>query len=191
MTAGRPALPLLGLLALCAWGPSACQRRAPAPAPPCAEVQGALPAEARAEGLAGDFRLTLVATRSARTGARTTGALHLRRNDAGAGPAPAEGVRYPLYGWAEVAADSVGAVAPGDVGSRDAARPGVLVIQERARIILRLGAEANRRDVVRFDGAYFTLVPAAIRADGFAGRWNSGVGGQTASGYFCAQRTDS
>jgi len=183
---GRPALPLLGLLALAAWGPGACQRRAPAPAPPCAEVQGPLPAGARADGLAGHFSLTLVATRGERTGASTRGELHLLRNEAGAGPAPAEGVRYPLYGWAELSADSVGAVAPGDAGSRDAARPGVLVVEERARIILRFGAEANRGGGVRFDGAYFTLVPAAIAADGFAGRWTSGVGGRTVSGYFCA-----
>ncbi|MFL5387065.1 MAG: hypothetical protein ACJ8GN_31610 [Longimicrobiaceae bacterium] len=189
----RPAFPLLAALALAGWGPAACQRGAPAPAPPCAEVQGALPAEARADGLAGDFGLTLVATRGARTGARATGSLHLRRNDAGAGPAPSEGVRYPLVGWAEAPVDSVGAVAPGDVGSREAARPGVLAVEERragrTQLILRFGAEANR-GVVRFDGAYLVLTPAALTADGFAGRWNSGVGGQTASGYFCAHRTN-
>jgi len=188
--ARRPALPLLAALALAGWGPAACARRAPVPAPPCAEVQGALPAGAGAEGLAGDFRLTLVATRGARTGASTTGALHLRRNDAGAGPAPAAGVRYPLHGWARVAVDSVGAVAPGDIGSREAARPGVLVVEEPARLILRFGAEANRGGVVRFDGAYLTLVPATITADGFAGRWNSGVAAQEASGYFCAARAE-
>lgn len=192
MTGRRSALPLLGLLALAAWGPSACQRRAPAPAQPCAEVQGSLPADARADGLEGEFRLTLVATRGPRTGASATGTLHLRRNGVGAGPAPAAEVRYPLFGAAALAADSVGAAAPGDIGSRDAARPGVLVIEERraggTRITLRLGAEANRGDVVRFDGAYLTLSPAAITADGFAGRWNSGVGAQTASGYFCAAR---
>jgi hypothetical protein len=192
----RPPRALL-LLALAAWGPPACAGRPPAPATadvPCTAVEGSLPADATADGLAGEFRLTLVATRGARAGASTSGMLHLRRNGGGAGPAPAPGVRYPLYGGAEVAIDSVGAVAPGDVRSQAAAGPGVLVLEwrragsERTEITLRFGADANGGGLPRFDGAHLALSPVTLSADGFAGRWDSGAAEQQAGGYFCAVR---
>ncbi|HEV7590184.1 MAG TPA: hypothetical protein VGO40_18845, partial [Longimicrobium sp.] len=62
---------LLAALGLAGWGPPACAGRAPVPAAadaPCAAVEGSLPAGATADGLAGEFRLTLVATRGARAG---------------------------------------------------------------------------------------------------------------------------
>jgi hypothetical protein len=196
-----PGPSLLAVLALAGWGPGACGAPAPVPAaslphPPCTAVEGSLPAGARADGLEGEFRLTLVATRGARTGGSTSGTLHLRRNDVGAGPAAAEGVRYPLYGGAELSLDSVGAVAPGDIGSTAAARPGVLVIEwrragqpaDRDEIILRFGTEANAEGPQRFDGAHLSLFPATLTAGRFAGRWDSGTGQQQASGHFCAER---
>jgi hypothetical protein len=190
----RPAL--LAVLALAGWGPGACQRRAPAPVdPPCAAVEGALPAGARVDGLAGEFRLTLVATRGPRAGSSTSGALHLRRNEGGAGPAPADGVRYPLYGGAELSLDSVGAVAPGDIRPAEPARPGVLAIEwrrtgqpERTEITFRFGVDANQGGPQRFDGAHLALFLALVSADRFAGRWDSGTAERQASGYFCAIR---
>jgi hypothetical protein len=184
-----PALPLL--LVLVGWSPGACQRRAPAPPAadePCAAVEGSLPAGTRVDGLEGDYRLTLVATRGARAGRSTTGALHLRRNDGGAGPSPPEGVRYPLYGSAELALDSVGAIAPGDVASTEAARPGVLAIESRGTFMFRFGADANGSGPPRFDGAHLALFPATLSADRFAGRWDSGTAEQRSAGYFCAVR---
>jgi hypothetical protein len=187
---------VLAALALVGWSPGACQRRVPAPAapaPPCAEVRGPLSASARAEALAGDFRLTLVATQGARAGHATSGWLHLRPG--AAGPIPPAGVRQPLHGGAELALDSVGAVAPGDIGVRDAARPGVLVLEWRRpespgqpEITLRFGADANRGGAPRFDGSHLALSPLVITADGFAGRWDSGVSEQRAEGHFCAVR---
>jgi len=183
----RPAL--LAVLVLAGWGPGACQRRAPVPAdPPCVAVEGSLPAGTRADGLAGEFRLTLVATRGPRAGRSASGALHLRRNDGRAGPAPAAGVRYPLYGGAGLSPDSVGAIAPGDVRSMEAARPGVLVIESPGSLTLRFGAEVNGGGPPRFDGAHLALFPATLSADRFAGRWDSGTAEQRAGGYFCAVR---
>ena len=40
--------------------------------------------------------------------------------------------------------------------------------------MLRLGADANRRGVVRFDGGYFALTVREMRAGRFAGTWSSG-----------------
>ena len=195
----RPAA-VLAALALAGWGPAACPGRAPAPAAvaeaPCAQAEGALPAGARADALEGEFRLTLAATRGRRAGHSTSGALHLRRFEPGAGPADAAGAHYPLYGGAEVALDSVAAVAPGDIGSMAPARPGVLVFDwrrpgsppDRLDIILRFGADANAPGPQRFDGSHLALFPATLAADGFAGRWDSGVGTQQTAGYFCARR---
>jgi len=183
-----PGVPLV--LALAAWGPAGCPGRAPAPAAadaPCAAVEGSLPAGARFDELAGEYRLTLVATRGPRSGSSATGTLRLRRNDGGAG-APTEGVRYPLYGAAQLALDSVGAVAPGNVGSMEAARPGVLAIEQRGTLTLRFGADANGSGPPRFDGSHLALFPAALSADRFAGRWDSGTAERRSGGYFCAVR---
>jgi len=184
------ALPLA--LALAGWAPGACPGRAPAPSAadtPCAAVEGSLPAGTRADGLAGEYRLTLVATRGPRAGSSTTGALRLLRNDGHAGPAATEGVRYPLYGDARLALDSVGAIAPGDVGSTEAARPGVLAIESRGTLTLRFGADANGSGPPRFDGSHLALFPVTLAADRFAGRWNSGTAEQPSGGYFCAVRS--
>jgi hypothetical protein len=183
-----PGMPLL--LALAAWGPAACPGRAPSPAAadaPCAAVEGSLPAGARFDGLAGEYRLTLVATRSTRSGSSATGTLRLRQNDGGAG-APMEGVRYPLYGAAALALDSVGAAAPGEVGSMEAARPGVLAIEQRGTLTLRFGADANGSGPPRFDGSHLALFPTTVAADRFTGRWDSGTAERRSGGYFCAVR---
>ncbi len=70
--------------------------------------------------------------------------------------------------------------------------PGVIVIERVVggpkSILLRLGAEANRRDVQRFDGGYTVLDVRTLSDDSFAGLWRSGVTRNQAEGFFCAVR---
>lgn len=208
MIGGRAKAPaaVLALFALGAWTAASCNGRAPAAdaapsaagdAVPCAPAAGALFDGGRADRLAGDFRLTLVATRGPRQGRSASGRLVLRAFDGAARPVPAAaGVRFPLYGGAELSVDSVGAVVPGDIRAADATRPGVLVMEWRRatppppsdQITLRFGADANRAGPDRFDGAHLALSIATSSPDRFAGIWDSGAGDQQAGGYFCAQR---
>lgn len=200
MTRGalRPALVLVAALGVGGWM-AECPGRSPAPAATvaCAPVDGELPAGARADGLAGAFRLTLVATEGPRAWQSASGTLRLEPFGARPLPVPAAaGARYPLFGGTDVDLDAVGAVAPGAVERADAARPGVLVMEwsrpdapaGTREITLRLGADANHGDRVRFDGAFTALTVASLSADGFAGRWRSGGGDHQAAGYFCAER---
>jgi hypothetical protein len=196
----RPAAAVLAAFALGGWAAASCGGRPPAPvdaAAACAQVEGPLAADARAEALAGEFRLTLVAARGARTGESVSGRLTLRPFGGRPVPVPAAaGTRYPFYGGADVAVDAVGAVTPGEVAPADAARPGVLVMEwsrqdapaASRQITLRLGADANQGSQVRFDGAFLALSVTSISADGFAGTWESGAGEPQAGGWFCAQR---
>ena len=105
------------------------------------------------------------------------------------------GVSNPLYGYADIDLMSVGAYRVGDPGSKNMQAPGVLVLEydrggERV-IILRFGSEANRRDRVRYDGAYTVLEVQRIDEGGFVGSWRSGLGLTRASGCFCAVRIPS
>ena len=79
-----------------------------------------------------------------------------------------------------------------DPDSEDPQAPGVLVLESSQtgtrRILLRFGADANRRDDMLFDGAYTVLEVREIAADGFAGNWRSGLRLSRLEGYFCARR---
>ena len=192
----RPGAALVAVLGLGAWA-GGCPGQAPAPAAvACAPVEGELAAGARADVLAGEFRLTMAATRGPQSGGATSGTLRLQPFGARPVPVPpAAGVRYPLFGGADVDLAAVGAVAPGAVDRADAARPGVLVMEmPRASapagtndVMLRLGADANRVGPQRFDGAFTALTVTGISDGRFTGRWESG-GEQAAGGYFCADR---
>lgn len=199
----RPASAMLAVLVLAGWSGVACGPGAPVPPAPavaavtvaaaCAPAAGPLPAGARAEALAGEFRLTLAATRGAQAGRSASGQLTLRPY--GSRPAPvaaAEGVRYPLFGGTQVDLAAVGAQALGAVHPVDEARPGVLVLEWSQagvpQVMLRLGADANQGGAQRFDGTYMALTVAAMSSDGFAGTWESGAGQPLAGGYFCAER---
>ncbi len=100
----------------------------------------------------------------------------------------------PLYGFTDIDLEAVGAHRVGDPGSRDPSAPGVLVLEReeygRRVITLRLGSNANRRDVVRYDGAYTVLRVRQSDEDGFAGSWRSGSGSgldlSVTTGHFCA-----
>lgn len=181
----------------------ACRSRPANAGPePCAPSTGALSPGTTGDALAGSYRLQLVATSGPGTGRSTTGALSLRPSAvADRYRSWAPGVRdttsvYPLYGSLDAGLDAVGAVA-GDATSADPARPGVLVIGMPARsqdagprIMLRLGAEANRRDAVRFDGGYTVLRVREITGGGFAGDWESGAPLPRAGGHFCAVKDE-
>ena len=86
--------------------------------------------------------------------------------------------------------EGVGAVRVGSLSSEDPESPGVLVIESQTgagpSILLRLGSDANRRDLVRFDGGYAVLSVIEITAESFGGTWSSGTQGPDAEGFFCA-----
>jgi hypothetical protein len=169
----------------------------------CADGGAALTPQSAASALAGSYRLSLAVASGPRAGGSAEGQLVLRPGDQSTAPAAVLGlrdstVRHPLVGSLELDPAAAGAAATGDLASADPAAPGVLVIERRpvrpdaaVEITLRLGAEANRRDVLRFDGGYFALTVRRLGARGFAGTWASGgadgVAG-TAGGSFCARR---
>jgi hypothetical protein len=187
---------------------AACHSAAPAArsaaipaADTCTAPTGELPPSATSTRLGGEYRLRLVATAGPRS--REAVDAHLRLSplaDSLQVPVPVLGVRdtttrHPLAGTTDLDPAVVGGVSTGDNASTDPAAPGVLVIERHAgaagapaRIMLRLGALANRRGLVRFDGGYFALTVRRIDADGFAGTWSSGTAREAAAGYFCAER---
>ena len=169
----------------------ACRAR-PAEAGPqaCSPSESSLAPDASVEGLAGQYRLQLVASSGPNAGSVAAGELRLLPYKSASRP----GATYPFYGAAEVSLEKVGAVA-GDPASLDPGAPGVLVMRiapqsdtAATRLMLRLGAEANRPGVVRFDGGYTVLRVREIEDDGFAGDWESGAPLPRARGHFCAVR---
>jgi len=126
--------------------------------------------------LVGNYRLTMIATSGAHAGDSVTGTLAFDGR----------------AGHALIALATVGAVAPGDIGSRDPHRPGVLLVSSpndsSGTPMLRFGADANRSDIRAFDGAYLVMLVDAATTGGFSGRWRSGAGTAASGGYFCADR---
>ena len=171
---------------------------------PCRPSTGALPASTTADSLAGEYHLYLAATSGAAAGRSTDATLRLRPvGDSAARTVIVLGIRdttsrSPLVGTSDLDPAAVGAVGTGSLAAEDPDAPGVLVIERHppradapVEIMLRLGAEANRRGVVRYDGGYFALNVRSIGPAGFAGTWSSGGGGAGAEGYFCADRVAS
>jgi hypothetical protein len=105
----------------------------------------------------------------------------------------------PFYGWTDISPDDIGAHRLGDPSSPDRSAPGVLVLTspdaanpgKPGSITLRIGSQANRSDIVRFDGAYTALYVRWIETGAFGGNWSSGVTGPEAEGEFCAVRSSS
>jgi hypothetical protein len=198
--AGRHAALLLA-------GTLACHPAHPEAQPavnPCRPTTATLPRSATATGLAGDYRLHLTATSGASAGRWMDGALRLQPVDNSTRrEVVVLGVRdttssFPLSGTSDLDPTALGAVRTGSLAAEDPEAPGVLVIERRpprvnagTEIMLRLGADANRRGVVRYDGGYFALNVQSITAEGFAGTWSSGGAGIAAEGYFCAERLGS
>ncbi len=167
-------------------------------APPTAE----LTASSSAAGLAGEYQLRLVATSGAKTGATVQGTLTLQPQGQDLlyrttpGGTPDTTWSHPLYGSAELDLAAVDAVEVGSTMSMDPMKPGVLVMERNpaagqaapTEVVIRLGAEANRRDRQRFDGGYTALRIRETSPERFRGTWSSGVRMERAGGYFCAVR---
>lgn len=164
----------------------------------CLAVSGPLPADGSLRGAAGEYDLTLVERTDAGDGRSVAGRLVLEgqredlREFAGSDGAAIPGVLAPLYGTTDVRLESVGAIRVGDLASADPEAPGVLVIESQTAdgpsILVRFGSDANRRDLIRFDGGFMVLSVREIEDGGFAGTWASGAQGPKTEGYFCAVR---
>jgi hypothetical protein len=160
----------------------------------CAPLAAAEASSMNVGGLGGEYSVRLVASAGAKRGETTEGRLELIPQDSAyrtLGPADGPGgsaYTFPFYGTAAVDFAAVGAMIPGDPGSADPESPGVLVIQGPDRVLLRVGSEANRRGVRRFDGAFTVLQIQQVTDGGFAGAWKSGVGTDESAGHFCATR---
>lgn len=182
-----------------ATNPAASPAARPA-ADTCAATTGELPDSATG-ARAGQYRLRLVPTAGPRSGEVVDAHLRLAPlPDSLQEPPPMFGVHdttthYPLAGSTDLDPALVGGVSTGDNASTDPTAPGVLVIERHpgapdapTRVMLRLGALANRRGVARFDGGYFVLTVRRMDAESFAGTWSSGTARQAAAGHFCAER---
>jgi len=183
----RAAVVVLAALTVAGCGP----RPAAAGPQSCAPSTEAPDPAASAAALVGEYRLRLVATSGPRRDSSADGRLVL---EAPAGTAADSGTQRPaLFGTGDVRLEDVGAPAA-DLTSRDPMRPGVVVFElppragtaDSPRVMLRFGAEANRRDVVRLEGASTVLRVREIREDGFVGDWTGNAPLPVAEGYFCA-----
>jgi hypothetical protein len=191
---------LLGLVVGCKPQPGQAEPKDQTEMQECAPIEAELSASASADGLAGQYELRMVATSGNNTGSSADGRLELVAHDNAMrrltlpGQSADTTNSVPLYGNAEIDLAAVGAKHSGDLASMDPSRPGVVVFQSSApsvagsRIVLRLGSEANRRDVLRFDGAFTVLRVKQISADGFAGAWESGAPLPESGGHFCAKK---
>ena len=156
----------------------------------CEPALGSLSAGATLAGRGGTYRLTLVEVAAAGSVRSVQGTLTLRRQPPGLDSLGTAST--PLYGFTGIDPGAVGAHRVGDPGGTDPRAPGVLVLEGSRdggrRILLRLGADANRRDEALFDGAWTVLEVNEISAGGFAGGWRSGARMSRTRGYFCAER---
>lgn len=170
----------------------------------CAPTSAKLPTSATAAGLAGDYYLTIIGTDGEALGKMVRGDLRLW--------APPDSFRYirqidgkrnphlttPLIGRTGIRLQDVGAVQDGAWDATEPEAPGIAVQEQHAsyqgqpftEITLRLGADGNRRGVLRFDGPYNALYVDRIDPSGFYGRWHASLGYTTykAEGFFCALR---
>jgi hypothetical protein len=162
----------------------------------CVPPAGPVANDASLEGRAGEYRLTMVEQVDRSPSRTTTGSLTLLaqveslRQFAGSTGGSIPGVTSPLFGSTDVNVEGVGAVRMGSLLSKDPESPGVLVIESETgaspSILMRLGSDANRRDLVRFDGGYAVLTVVEITEESFSGTWSSGAGGPDSEGFFCA-----
>lgn len=157
----------------------------------CEATESALAADATLAGAAGTYRLTLVGGGSRAKLREVSGTLVLVPT--AFAPDAFSPSSSPLSGATDIDLRAVGAFPAGDPGSKDPAAPGVLVLESRhgdaPRILLRLGADANRPESPLFDGGYAVLDVRRVAASGFAGTWRSAALGLAASGHFCAWRS--
>jgi hypothetical protein len=173
-----------------------------AAAPACEAAEGDLPMDATASAWAGEYSLVMVATAGDSAGRSVSGTVQLKvqSEELQAPPLGSAdgGTRMLLYGSTDIDLRAILAVEIGVLDSDDPLAPGVLVLERAVEldggsskeIVVRLGSEANRRGVTRFDGGYTALFVRQASTGGFAGNWASGVTGQMSSGHFCASKAD-
>ena len=158
--------------------------------PLCEPTSGRLAARATLAGRIGAYGLALVEVLNGVHARRAHGVLTLLRQPPGLDRLKTAST--PLYGFTDVDLRALGAHRVGDPDSTDPEAPGVLVLESlhdgKRRILLRLGADANRRDEMLFDGAFTVLEVHKISGDGFTGNWRSGARLSRTGGYFCARR---
>ena len=161
-----------------------------------------LGANAQAESLAGSYRVTLVGTSADYSDRQIQGMLELHPQDSAfqsialPGGVPVSGAHMPLYGALDAAIEDVGGMRLGRADLLDPAQPGVAVLEQVTQnvtgsvrsITMRVGSDANNRDLVRFDGGFMALYVQDVTPEGFGGTWASGVRGPEHEGYFCAFR---
>ena len=158
--------------------------------PTCMLTSGHLHPKVTLSDRAGQYQLTLVEVVNGTDARSAQGTLTLHQQPSGLDSLGNSGT--PLYGFTDVNLRAVGAYEVGDPNSDDPQAPGVLVLEssqtDTRRILLRLGADANQREDMLFDGAYTVLEVREIAADGFAGTWRSGLRLSLTEGYFCARK---
>ena len=176
-------------------GIAGCSNNQPPPEPSlesgvCGQTSPDAGSLAHVEDLGGDYAIVLTARSGERSGETSHGELRLVSRDS---------TGVPFYGWTDVQFDEIGAHRLGDPSSTDIAAPGVLVLTspdtadpaspgQVGSVTLRIGSQANRSDIIRFDGAYTALYVRWIEAESFGGDWASGITGPEAEGEFCAVR---
>jgi len=165
----------------------------------CRPVEGPFTASIPWDSLSGSWRLTLVAGSGPMARRSVQGALTLRAQDPALRrvdrPGPTT-VTVPVIGTTDIALEEVRAVRLGDVRSTDPMQPGVAIWVSQSpdggvSAVMRIGQEAIRSGIVRFDGGYTALFLRHVAANAISGGWASGVTTEESSGYFCAQRVSS
>lgn len=182
---------VIGAAAACSPRPSA-EVRSPqsvqAGSAACAPAVGKLPAGTNIATLAGNHRVTLVATSGPRSGGRASADLRL---------VLASSASSNLTGSATVSLDSIGATAPGAVpADRRYLITGVQWASttngvSSPEITLRFGSIPSPPGTQTIEGSFMAMHLTSIAADRFTGTWGSGAGDQPtggSGGYFCAQR---
>lgn len=186
-----------GALAL-AMMPLACagRGRSGATGDACRPVEGPFVASTPWDSLAGSWRLTLVAGSGSMNGRSVEGALTLQALDSALRRVDRPGptiVTVPIIGASDIALEDVGAVRLGDVRSTDPLQPGVAIWaslgpDSSVSAVMRIGQEAIRSNLVKFDGGYTALFLRQVSVNAMRGGWASGVATEAVSGYFCAER---
>lgn len=162
----------------------------------CRAVEGRITADAPWDSLTGDWRLTMVASAGPMAGRQAEGTMTLQVRDPGVRRMDVPGttvVTVPAIGSTDIALEQVGAVRIGNLQSSDPMQPGLGIWVSEGTdggvsAVLRIGQEALRTDIVRFDGGYTALYLRQVTGETIRGGWASGVRSQEASGHFCAVR---
>jgi hypothetical protein len=165
----------------------------------CLPVEGRLAADVPWDSLPGSWRLTLVATAGPKAGTRVEGTMTLQARDPAVRRMESPGstvITVPIFGTTDVALEEVGAVRIGNVESADSSQPGLAIwvseVPDRSvSAVLRIGQEALRTDIVRFDGGYTALFLQEVSSSSIRGGWKSAVTPmESSSGHFCAVRRE-